>query len=818
MTDKENTRNISIIAHVDHGKSTMTDALVCKAGLISEKDAGDKRYTDGRKDEKDRGITIKSTGVSMEYEVEGNKYFVNLVDSPGHIDFSHEVSAALRITDGAIVVIDAVEGVSVQTETVLRQALAEQVKPILYINKIDRCIFELQLTAEEMYQRFVKMIVDVNRIISVYQSENSELKLQLSPELGNVFFGSAIHGWGFGLKQFCKLYTPMFKTDEIQLMSKFWGDKFFDNKTKKMSNKPEVDGQPLVRTFCKFVLEPVLDLIKAIMENNKEKYIQMFNKLNIKLTSAELEQPPKDIYKLAMRRFLPLADGLLDGIINHLPSPKKAQAYRYTTLYDGPLDDECASAIKNCDENGPLVVYISKMIPMEDGGRFYAFGRVFSGTASAGQKVRILGANYKPGSNDDYFENKTIQRVARMVGGKAETCESVQCGNTIALVGIDQYILKSGTVTTSQTGCPIKTMKFSVSPIVQVAVTPKNPSELPKLVEGLKKLSKSDPSVQCFISESGDHIVAGVGELHIEICLNDLRDFMKSDIKVSQPIVPLRETVLSTSNQICLAKSPNKHNRLYMTAEPIPSKLVDDMINKVITMRDDLTKRSRYLIDKYDWDQTDAKKIWSMAPEGNEESNILVDCTKGVQYMNEIKDHVDTAFKTTMLKGVLCEEPVRGVRFNINDVSMHADAIHRGGGQIIPTASRVMVASILTAKPAIMEPIFMVEIQVPQSYVGAVYNCLQNKRGEVFSQEQSVGELYVIKGYLPVLESFGFSSYIREHTSGQASPQLSFDHWKIVDGDPLDKNTFAGKIVRDARKRKGLPEDIPDISKFIDKL
>lgn len=799
--------------------STTADAFCCRAGLISEDDAGVKCWTMGRDDEQKRGITIKSTGVSMNFDVDGKNYTVNMVDSPGHIDFSQEVTAALRITDGAIVVLDAIEGICVQTETVLRQALAEQVKPILYINKLDRYIFELRLSAEEIYQRMTKMIEQLNTIISVYQTEGSALKLELSPDKGNIFFGSAYHGWGFGLKHFAKIYAAKFGVDENKMMALLWGEKYFDPLSKKIVGYGiGTDGKQLQRTFCKFIMEPILDLINAIMKNDKELYNKMFTSLKIKLNQQELSGTEKEIYKVAMRRFLPLADALLDGIVYHLPSPKEAQLYRYTTLYDGPLDDECALAIKNCDPNGPLMIYISKMIPMHNGGRFYAFGRIFSGTVQTGQKVRIMGSNYKPGSDEDCYVNKSIQLVLKMIGSKGESCDSVKCGNTVALAGIDQYLLKSGTITTSDKAYPIRTMKFSVSPIVQVAVSAKNPAELPKLVEGLKKLSKSDPSVKCFINESGDHIVAGVGELHIEICLNDLKDFMKTEIVVSQPIVPLRETIISGSGQTCLAKSPNKHNRLYMTAEPLNSELVIDMVNRTITMRDDVVKRAKYLTDKYFWDPTEARKLWKFGPEGEEETNLLVDCTKGIQYLNEIKEHVNDGFEAAVTKGILCEEPVRGVRFNLNDVVLHADAIHRGGAQMMPTARKAMIASLLSAKLGVMEPMYAVEIQVPKNFIGAVYNCLQNRRGEISSQEQSIGEIYIMRGFLPVLSSFDFCGFLREQTSGQASAQLAFDHWKIVDGDPFDPETLAGKIVRDARKRKGLPEKMPELSEYLDKL
>lgn len=813
-------RNISVVAHIDHGKSTLTDAFVARAGLISGDDAGTKRWTDGRPDEKERGITIKSTGVSMDFEYEGKEYHINLVDSPGHVDFSQEVSSALRITDGAIVVVDAVEGVAVQTETVLRQALAEQVKPILFINKMDRYIFELQLSPEECYNRIISILVQINTLISTYQSENSELKLTLSPELGNVFFGSARDGWGFGLHNFAKLMAQKTNTDESIHMKKLWGENFYDTETKKMTSQSMKNGKPLERTFCRFILSPIFQIVNAIMRGDKTEYTRMLEGIKVKLTEKDLEsaEREKDIYRIAMKKFLPVAESLLHGIVNHLPSPQQAQVYRCSTLYSGPMDDECATAIKKCDPDGPLMIYISKMIPVDDGGRFYAFGRIFSGTVSTGQKVRILGPNYRLGSNEDVFENKPIQRVTKMIGSKAEPCESVQCGNTVALVGIDNYILKSCTITTSKTACPIKTMKFSVSPVVRVSVSPKNPAELPKLVEGLKKLSKSDPCVQIKMTEDGEHLVCGVGELHVEICLNDLRDFMKSEIIVSEPVVPFRETVIATSNQICLSKSPNKHNRLYMSAEPIDENLVNKMQNKEITIRDDVNARSKILTEEFNWDPTDSKKIWMFGPGGDEETNAVVDVSKGVQYLHEIKDHVNSGFQWASGKGPLCEEQMRGVRFNLHDVTMHADAIHRGSGQIMPTARRVMYASILTAQPRLVEPVYLVEIQVPDNYVGTIYSCLSQKRGRVISEDKSIGSLSIIKGYLPVRNSFGFNSFIRQATSGQAFPNMVFDHWEIIDSDPLDPNSEAGKLVTEVRKRKGIKGTISDLSEYLDKL
>jgi len=523
--------------------------------------------------------------------------------------------------------------------------------------------------------------------------------------------------------------------------------------------------------------------------------------------------------KTVMRKFLPASDALLEMLVLHLPSPVKAQRYRVENLYEGPMDDECAKAIRECDKEGPLMLYISKMVPTSDKGRFYAFGRVFAGTVKTGQKVRIMGPNYVVGKKTDLFV-KNIQRTVLMMGRYTEPVEDVPAGNTVGLVGVDQYLLKSGTITTSEVAHNIRVMKFSVSPVVRVAVEPKHPADLPKLVEGLKRLSKSDPMVQTSIEESGEHIVAGAGELHLEICLKDLQEEYCGgiELKTSDPVVSYRETVNGKSSEICLSKSPNKHNRLYMTAEPLSKGLAEAIDEGKVTSRDEVKARARVLSTEFEWDPTDARKIWCFGPDSNG-PNICTDVSKGVQYLNEIKDSVVAAFNWATKDGVMCEENVRGCRFNIHDVTLHADAIHRGGGQIIPTARRCFYACMLTAEPALMEPIYLVEIQCPEQAMGGIYGTLNRRRGHVFAEEQKVGTpLYVVKAYLPVMESFGFTADLRSHTSGQAFPQCVFDHWQVLSGDPLKEGSKANEIVMNTRKRKGLQGGIPPLDRYLDKL
>jgi elongation factor 2 len=869
----KNIRSMSVIAHVDHGKSTLTDSLVAAAGIIAEASAGDMRLTDTRQDEQDRCITIKSTGISLFYDMstsevpvpkdaDGSDFLINLIDSPGHVDFSSEVTAALRITDGALVVVDCVEGVCVQTETVLRQALSERIKPVMTINKLDRAYLELQLDPEEMYQNFVKILENANLIISSYEDnikddlelitkkstgdvplEEGEVMptagrvaaakeafsdlmgaggLQCSPAEGTVAFSAGLHGWAFTLNKFGRAYAKKFKMGDdgwMKMAKRLWGDNFFDAKSKKWKKKGVGDdGSELRRAFCQFVMDPIEKIFKLAMNDKKEKLFGLLTKLGVTMSNEDQQLTQKKLLKRCMQCWLPASEALLEMMIEHLPSPNKAQKYRVDTLYSGSMDDEAAAGIRTCDPNGPLMLYVSKMVPASDKGRFTAFGRVFSGTVKTGSKVRILGPEYDGGKKGLVVKN--IQRVLLMMGRRTDAVESVPVGNTCGLVGVDQYILKTATITDLESAMPLKDMKFSVSPVVQVSVDVKTPSDLPKLIEALKRLSKSDPLVVVSRNdETNENIIAGCGELHIEICLKDLQEDYMSGIplRIGDPVVGLRETVSAEGGQ-CLSKSPNKHNRLFMSAAPLTEPLAQAIDDGEIDASHEMKTRARKLADEYEWDVGDARKIWCFGPDGTG-PNILVDQTKAVQYLNEIKDSCVAAFNWATGEGPMMEEPMRGVRFNMHDVTLHADAIHRGGGQLIPTCRRVLYAALLSAEPRCMEPFFIVNITVPASHVSGVYNCVSQKNGEVFETDESGGAIQVLKAYLPVMASFGFTSDLRAATGGTAFPQMSFDHWDFVNSDPFEEGSKAhNDYLQVTRKRKSLKEELPLVSDFTDRL
>jgi elongation factor 2 len=825
MGKPEYIRNVSVVSHKAHGKTVLVDCLLAKAGLISSERSGGSHGTSTRKDEQERGLTIKSTSLSIYFDHEfgataGEKepVLINLTDSPGHADFSSEVTAALRVTDGAIVVVDFLEGVAVQTETVLRAALQEKIKPILVLNKMDRKLQEAELDAEEIYQRAIKIVENINVVISTYQPTDMP-NLQVYPENGTVAFGSGLQMWYFTLKNFARMYSKKFGIEEKALIKKFWGDHYYDTEGKKWtSTGVSVSGKPLKRAFCAYIMDPIIRLTQAIYEKKPEVYTKMLAGIGVKLTPDELLHEGKDLVQRVFSKWLSAADTLIELIVNSLPSPKVSQIYRCQYLYTGPPEDACAKAIRECDPKGPLVIYICKMIPSQDKGRFYAFGRVFSGTVTTGQKVRILGMKYTHESKEDLYV-KNIQRTVIMMGKNIEAVPVVPCGNTVGLVGVDQYLVKNGTITDSEIAHPIRAMKYSVSPVVRVAVQPKNPAELPKLIEGLKRMAKSDPLVQVTTEESGENIVAGCGEMHLEVCIKDLiEEYAKIDIIKSDPVVSYKETVTEKSSMVCLSKSANKHNRLYVTAEPLPDEMIKDIEGGKLGPKDEPKARVRTLVEKFGWDSTDAKKLWVFGPDDSG-PNMVVDQTKAVQYLNEIRDSLESAFQWVTKEAVMTEEHMRGIRFNIMDVTLHSDAIHRGGGQVIPTARRVYYASELTAAPRLYEPIFSVDITCPAEALGNVYTCIATRRGAVVSQESMPGTpLNVVKAYLPVAESFGFTAHLQSMTSGQASPQCVFDHWDIISQDPLVTTSKANAIVEAIRKRKGLKPGIPSLENFIDRL
>eukprot|EP01105_Mastigella_eilhardi_P013885 TRINITY_DN3163_c1_g2_i1.p1 TRINITY_DN3163_c1_g2~~TRINITY_DN3163_c1_g2_i1.p1 ORF type:complete len:916 (-),score=249.24 TRINITY_DN3163_c1_g2_i1:70-2817(-) len=894
-------RNLSVIAHVDHGKTTLTDSLAAAAGLINRANTGDALVTSTRPDEKARGITIKSTGIAIYVEVPrawcsppataASRFLLNLVDSPGHVDFSSEVTAALRVTDGALVVIDCIEGVCVQTRTVLGQALDELVKPVLVLNKLDRCFLEKRMDLEDIYQSLCRSIESVNVVLATHRSNAVGQPLanyQVDPLEGTVVFASAKQAWGFSLATFAEMYFRKKQADETavaQLTSRLWGDHFWDVEQHCWSVEPKApDGRTLIRGFCHFVLAPLQRVLTACervasaagaerqqAEENLQSLLSKIDVGRVALDANKDDTAPATaatasaVMRTVMQQWIPADQALIRMIVRHLPSPAQAQRYRADHLYTGPCDDITASAIRACDPKGPLCVYISKLVPDSiSGARFYAFGRVFSGTVRTGQRVCVLGSDraapppppepgQQPRKREDYFADKSVLRVVVPAGKQFHAVADVPAGNTVALVGLDQYILKNCTVATDASTFPIAGMSFAVAPVVRVAVEPRQPSQLPRFVQALQRLSKTDQLVQCSVAPTGEHIVAAAGELHLEVVLHDLLEMMlvgEDDadataaaaacvsaavssgsgekrhglggvLVVSEPVVSLTETVSAESSQLCMAKSPNRFNRVYVRAAPLGDSLCAAIEAGEVTARDPPTARSRVLVERFGWDVTASRRLWSFGPNSSG-PNMLVDATKAVQYLREAQDSITAAFQWMSSEGPLCGEPLRAVRFDLCDLVLHSDTVHRSGAQLIPAAKRVFAGAVLTAQPRLCEPLYLASVTCPRSKVGSVYSVLTRRRGRVQSEEGGAGTeaIVTVLAHLPVLESFGLTAELRAATAGQAFPQLAFSHWQSMPDDPLAAGSRAAAVVTLVRTRKGMhpPDAVPTLDKFLDTL
>jgi len=690
----------------------------------------------------------------------------------------------------------------------------------------------LAMDPEEAYLGFQKSIESVNVIISTYQDERIG-DVQVNPEDGTVAFGSGLQAWGFTLKQFAKVYAAKFKTSRYKMRQRLWGNNFFvadeAGKTKWVkAARPPKDGKTgknAARGFVRFIMEPIYQVADACIKSDDKKLAKMLKGLDIELKGDDKDLREKHLLKRIMQKWLPAGDAILEMIVMHLPSPRKAQKYRSELLYEGPNDDEAAIAMRNCDPKGHLMMYISKMVPTAEPGRFYAFGRVFSGTIATGQKVRIMGPNYVPGKKTELWV-KNIQRTLIMMGRFVEQVPDIPAGNTCGLVGVDQYLIKSGTITTFEGAHNIRQMKYSVSPVVRVAVEVKNAADLPKLVEGLKRLAKSDPLVVISMDqETGQNVIAGAGELHLEICLKDLQeDFMGgAEIKVSDPVVAYRETVREESSEDCLSKSPNKHNRLIMRGAPMPAELQDEIEDgtEIVSNPKDARAQARYVYDHYEGIEAQYdlyRKLWGFGPDTTG-ANWMIDTTTGVSYLEEIKESVNSGFQWATKSGPLCDEPMRGCIFRLMDVTLHSDSIHRGMGQIMPAARKCIYACVYTGSPTLMEPYFIADISVPVTEAGAVYTTISGKRGTVIEDNPRTGTpMTQIKAHLPINESFGFDKDIRKATGGQAFPQLAFSHWNIMAGDCFTAGNKVYEIITETRKRKGMKEVLPPLADYLDKL
>ncbi|KAE8750608.1 hypothetical protein FOCC_FOCC002588 [Frankliniella occidentalis] len=826
-------RNVALVGHLHHGKTTFVDCLMQQThpALVTNEERN-LRYTDTLFTEQERGVSIKSMPVTLVLpDIRSKSHLFNILDSPGHVNFSDEVSAAMRIADGVVVFVDAAEGVMLNTERLIKHAVQEKLAITLCINKIDRLMLELKLPPQDAYFKLRQIVEEVNGLLSLYSEE--ENSIVVSPVLGNVCFASSQYGVCFTLKSFANIYAQTYPGVNMkEFARRLWGDMYFNNKTRKFSKKsPHGSAQ---RSFVEFILEPLYKLFAQVVGDVDSTLPDVLEELGIRLSRDEMKMNIRPLLRMICGRFLKDFSGFVEMCVEHIPSPADNAKTKVQHIYTGPVESDLGDDMCACDPDGRLMVHSTKMYPTEDCTSFVVLGRVLGGTLHAGQEVRVLGENYSLQDEED----SRILNVGRLWIYEARykiEVNRVPAGNWVLIEGIDQPIVKTATITDMSTADDLfifRPLKFNTQSVIKIAVEPVNPSELPKMLDGLRKVNKSYPLLSTRVEESGEHVVLGTGELYLDCAMHDLRKmYSEIDIKVADPVVAFCETVVETSSLKCFAETPNKRNKLTMIAEPLEKGLAEDIESEVVHISWNKKRLGEFFQTKYDWDLLAARSIWAFGPDTTG-PNILVDDTLPSEVdkslLNSVKDSIVQGFQWGTREGPLCEEPIRNVKFKILDAVIASEPLHRGGGQVIPTARRVAYSAFLMATPRLMEPYLFVEVQAPADCVSAVYTVLAKRRGHVTQDAPVPGSpLYTIKAFIPAIDSFGFETDLRTHTQGQAFCLSVFHHWQIVPGDPLDKSIvirplepqpathLAREFMIKTRRRKGLSEDV-SINKFFD--
>ncbi len=694
MSKKELIRNVGVIAHIDHGKTTLTDSLLAGAGLLSPSVAGSARVLDYLEEEQKRGITMKTANITLLYWTAECSFIINLVDTPGHVDFTGKVTRALRSIDGAVVVVDAVEEIMAQTEIVVRQALEERVRPVLFINKVDRLITELRLSAEQIEEKFTRIISNFNDLIEVHGESQFKEGWKVDPSRGSVTFGSALHKWGFTLN-LAKRKAVKFST--------------------------------------------IIDAYK----------------------NGESER---------LQKTLPLYAAVLDMVVRNAPSPLEAQRYRVEKIWKGNMASEVGRAMANCDDQGPAVMCITNVQANPEGG-LTATGRVFSGTVKNGDKIHLVNAQ----------SPSVVKQVFIYMGAFKEPVNEIAAGNLAALSGLE--MAKAGETVVGfehrEGMVPFERIKYVSEPVITVALEPKNPKDLPFLGEALEKLALEDANLATVVDrETGEYLLSGMGELHLETAVNSLKNYLRGvEVSTSAPRVVYRENA-TRKGVTAAAKSPNKQNTFAVQVEPLEKAAAD------------ATEQNGGLlaVDEY--------------------QNALADCTGLAEQSQEVLDFLIAGFTFACRAGPLCGEPISNLRVNLKEVKLSEKTELRSSTEITRAVGKAIFGSFLTAEPSLLEPIYRTVISVSPELAGECSRILNSRRGRVSAFEQK-GALTVITGYIPVKETFGLSVELRSTTSGRAIWQSVFDHWEKV------PERLANKVIKEARKSKGLSPEVPKPETFL---
>ncbi|CAF4414494.1 unnamed protein product [Rotaria sp. Silwood2] len=676
MDSPELVRNVAICGQLHHGKTTFCDSLIEQTHpYLASTENKELRYTDTLFTEQERGVSIKSIPFTILLpDLKDKNFLFNILDTPGHVNFSDEVTAAFRLCDGVVIFVDAHEGVMLNTDRLIKHAIQERLAITLCINKIDRLVLELKLPPQDAYFKIKHIVDEVNGLIKTYSEDESNASY-VSPLLNNVCFASSYYRFCFTLKSFAKIYadTHGHAFDYQALAKRLWGDIYYDSKTRTFGKKGATANAS--RSFVQFILEPLYKILAHVVGDVDITLPGVIDELGIRLSKTELKLNIRPLLRLVCARFFGEFKGFTDMIVQHIPSPVANAKNKIEHLYTGSLQEDIVTDMNNCNPDAPVIIHTTKNYSTSDATSFHVLGRIFCGTLKSGQDVRILGENYSLKDPEDSF-SCAVGRLWVFNARYRIELNRVPVGNWVLIEGVDQSIVKTSTivdnsglirgrrmnVTNIDDVQIFRPLKFNTTSVIKIAVEPVNPSELPKMLDGLRKVNKSYPLLNTKVEESGEHIILGTGELYLDCVMHDLRRmYSEIEIKVADPVVTFCETVVETSSLKCFAETPNKKNKLTMIAEPLEKGIAEDIEQEVVQIGWNNKRISDFFQNRYEWDILASRSIWAFGPDING-PNILLDDTlshevnKTLLTSEPVKESIVQGFQWATREGPLCDE------------------------------------------------------------------------------------------------------------------------------------------------------------------
>ena len=848
MTKPKLVRNIAIVGSLLHGKTTFMDIFI----HLTHNNYNVIKYLDNREDEQKRKISLKSSPISLVLQnSEGKSFLFNFIDTPGHSNFFDEVQSALRMVDGVIIIIDVLEGITLQTEKVIKECIKENLDIVVLLNKIDRFILELKIPPNDAYFKIKFIIDEFNKIVienEIYNMDKTK-KYFIHPNSGNVLFGATKYNVIFSLESLAnKLYNNKNNKNKINIDYKkfaklLYGDIYYDEKNNKFTK--EMTGEDKKRTFVKFVLEPLYKIIGYSISEEKDELIEFlskgFNLNNFEINQINYKSDPNPLLTQILTMVYGQYSSMVDICIKNIIDSEEGSKRKISNLYTGNRNTDFYKDIMKTSPDGPLICSVYKLYHKYDHLSFDLFGRVLSGTIKQKMKILIMGENYSLEETEDSYINDIKILQVHQTRYKINI-NKVPLGNFVLIDGSDISLSKNLTIVEYDKKylnqiAIFKPLLFEYS-FMKVSVEPLNPLDLPKMVDGLRKINQSYPASKTKVEESGENIIMGTGELYFDNILNDLRNIYSDiEIKVSDPVVNFQETILETSSFKCNSISLNNKNKIGIVAEPMNTEVVHDLnfeqiegfnLSQGKTRTENLDIFKKYLINEKKWDKLTTNSIWAF----NQGSNILIDYTLPMENdtnnLYSVKNEIIQGFDWTCKEGPLINEPIVNSKFKILSSEICSDPIYKGSSQIIPMVRRACYSSFVTACPRLMEPMLIGEVHCTYECIRVIEDLLLRRRGHINSQIAMPGTpFYIVRYVLPALDSFGLETDIRTTTAGQAFGMMWFNGFQTMQGDPLDKNihyfplepstnlVLAREVLIKTRRRKGLNEDI-NILNYLD--